>query len=128
MNKKFRLHYVRHLGNFHWPQLILAGSILCVSAAARASDPLSTPAAGPATTSAVNNNGQRVFDVKTYGAAGDRSTDDTAAIRSAITAASATGGVVFFPPGVFVLPSLLTCKSLTNVSFQGSGRSTTILK
>ena len=68
------------------------------------------------------------FNVKTYGAVGDGSTDDTAAIQSAITAASATGGTVFFPPGVFRLSSLLTCKSLNNVSFQGSGKSTTILK
>src|SRR6266576_5624046 len=45
------------------------------------------------------------FNVKTYGAVGDGATDDTAAILSAITAASATGGTVFFPPGVFVLPS-----------------------
>ena len=32
------------------------------------------------------------FNVKTYGAVGDGSTDDTAAILSAITAASATAG------------------------------------
>ena len=128
MNNKFRLDCVRHLVSFHWLQLILAGSILCVSAAARASDTMSPPAAGPATTSTVNDSGEQIFDVKTYGAVGDGSTDDTAAIRSAMTAASATGGVVFFPPGIFVLPSVLTCKSLNNVSFQGSGKSTTILK
>ena len=91
-----------------------------------------TPKAGNPTTTndmtgpSPDKSGQ--FNVKTYGAVGDGSTDDTAAIRSAITAASATGGTVFFPPGVFVLPNLLTCKSLNNVSFQGSGKSTTILK
>jgi parallel beta-helix repeat protein len=118
VNNNIRIGYAGDLGIFYWLRLILAASLLWLSATARAS----------ATTSTVNANGGQVFDVKTYGAVGDGSTDDTAAIQSAITAASATGGTVFFPPGVFVLPSLLTCKSLNNVSFQGSGKSTTILK
>src|SRR5215470_10435688 len=110
--------YAGDSGSFYWLRLILAAGLFSLSATARASD----------TTPTVNANEEQVFDVKAYGAVGDGSTDDTAAIRSAITAASATGGTVFFPPGVFVLPSLLTCKSLNNVSFQGSGKSTTILK
>jgi parallel beta-helix repeat protein len=128
----------------HWLWLILIASILWLSLAARASDKqpkpnptpfptlaitfVPTPSETRAPTSAVNDSGEQVFNVKTYGAVGNGSTDDTAAIRSAIRAASATGGIVFFPPGVFVLPSLLTCKSLNNVSFQGSGQSITILK
>jgi polygalacturonase len=128
---------------FHW-LLILVASILWLSPAARASDKqpkpnptqaptpaiafLPTPTETRAPTSAVNDSGGQVFNVKTCGAVGNGSTNDTAAIRSAITAASATGGIVFFPRGVFVLPSLLTCKSFNNVSFQGSGKSITILK
>jgi len=142
VNNNIRFGYAEGSGSFHWLQLILAASILWLSAAALASDkqpnptpfptpsiaftPTSTGTAAPNST--VNDNGGQVFNVKTYGAVGDGSTDDTAAIRSAITAASATGGTVSFPPGVFVLPSLLTCKSLNKVSFQGSGKSTTILK
>lgn len=45
-----------------------------------------------------------VYNVRTYGATGDGSTDDTAAIQAAINAmyASATkGGVVFFPAGTY---------------------------
>ena len=127
MNNNIRLGYAGDSGSFHWLQLILAASILWLSVTpAIAFTP--TPTQTPAPNSTVNDNGGQVFNVKTYGAVGDGSTDDTAAIQSAITAASATGGIVFFPPGVFVLPSLLTCKSLNNVSFQGSGESTTILK
>jgi polygalacturonase len=140
VNNNIRLGYAGDSGSFHW--LVLAASILWLSAAARASDnqpdptPFPTPAISftptstetPAQNSTVNDNDRQVFNVKKYGAVGDGSTDDTAAIQSAITAASATGGIVFFPPGVFVLPSLLTCRSLNNVSFQGSGKSTTILK
>jgi len=146
VNTNIHLGYAGDSGSFHWLHLILAASILWLPAAARASDKqlkttpdptpfptlanasMPTTTETPAPSSTVNDNGEQVFDVKTYGAVGDGSTDDTAAIRSAITAASATGGTVFFPAGVFVLPSLLTCKSLNNVSFQGSGKSTTILK
>jgi hypothetical protein len=58
-----------------------------------------------------------VFD---YGATGDGVTDDYADIASAISACSAAGGgVVFLPPGVFLISSLLTVPS--SVSLQGSG-------
>ncbi|MGD0516405.1 MAG: glycoside hydrolase family 28 protein [Thermoguttaceae bacterium] len=51
--------------------------------------------------------GQRVFDVKTYGASGDGKTPDTAAINKAIGAASAAGGgTVFFPAGVYLSGSI----------------------
>lgn len=145
MNNNIRLGFAGDSGSFHCLRLILAVSLLSLSLGARASDkqlnstpsltPLSSanaspppPSKTPGPNSTVNENGERVFDVKTYGAVGDGSTDDTAAIQSAITAASATGGIVFFPPGVFVLRSLLTCRSLNNVSFQGSHKSTTVLK
>ncbi|MDF2652326.1 MAG: hypothetical protein K0Q73_8131, partial [Paenibacillus sp.] len=42
------------------------------------------------------------YNVKDYGATGNGYTDDTVAIRSAISAA-ANGGVVFFPDGSYVL-------------------------
>src|SRR5690349_23654276 len=45
-------------------------------------------AAGPAVS---------VIDVGAYGARGDGSTDDTAAIQSAINAAASISGTVFFP-------------------------------
>lgn len=38
------------------------------------------------------------FNVTTYGAKGDGATDDTASINSAIAAAGAVGGTVYFPP------------------------------
>lgn len=42
-----------------------------------------------------------VYNVRTYGAKGDGSTDDTAAIEAAITAAG-TNGSVYFPEGVYI--------------------------
>lgn len=138
MNNNIRLGFAGDSGSVQRLPLILAVGILLFSIAARASDKqpnstaflsqavasTTTASETPAPNSSVNENGDQVFNVKAYGAVGDGSTDDTAAIQSAITAASATGGTIFFPPGVFVLPSLLTCRSLNNISFQGSGKST----
>lgn len=42
------------------------------------------------------------FDVKAYGAVGDGATDDTAAIQAAINAA-VSGGVIYFPLGVYAI-------------------------
>lgn len=66
-----------------------------------------------------------VFDVKTYGALGDGVTDDTAAINRAITAASGAftpRGIVWFPPGSYLVSSTLTIR--TNVVFMGAGMGT----
>ena len=46
------------------------------------------------------------FNVKDHGAKGDGSTDDTAAVQEAITAASKAGGTVYFPAGKYkVVPT-----------------------
>ncbi len=60
-----------------------------------------------ATTLPVIDNGGQVFNVKAYGANGNGTTDDTAAIQAAITAAVVTGGTVFFPPGTYDITSTL---------------------
>lgn len=39
------------------------------------------------------------YNVKNYGATGNGTTDDTAAIQAALNAVPATGAMVFFPPG-----------------------------
>lgn len=55
------------------------------------------------------------FNVKTYGAVGNGSTDDTTAVQSAIdAAASAGGGVVYFPRGVYVIGGALQDTSRSN--------------
>lgn len=56
----------------------------------------------------IRDKGGQVFNVKAYGAVGDGSTDDTSAIQSAINAAIAAGGSVFFPRGTYVVTSSLT--------------------
>jgi polygalacturonase len=55
-----------------------------------------------------------VYSVKTYGAAGDRKTLDTAAIQKTIdAAASAGGGTVFFPAGSFLSGTIFLKSNVT---------------
>jgi hypothetical protein len=71
---------------------------------------------------------QRAISVKdpSFGATGNGSTDDTTAIQNAITAATAAGGgVVWFPPGTYVVSNLLID---SNVWICGSGVDATVLK
>jgi hypothetical protein len=57
--------------------------------------------------SVVQDAGGQVFNVRAYGAKGDGAADDTTAIKTAIHAASAHGGEVFFPPGTYLISSPL---------------------
>src|SRR3569623_1756330 len=79
--------------------------------------------------------GEIVFDVKAYGATGNGSTDDTAAIQSAVAACQAAGGgIVWFPKGTYKLVtnpiklysgSGATLVSYQNITFYGAGGSIT---
>lgn len=54
----------------------------------------------------------QIYSVTDYGAVGNNTADDTAAIQAAITACGAGGGgIVFFPPGFYKTTSALTVTS-----------------
>jgi hypothetical protein len=68
-----------------------------------------------------------VYNVRdpAYGAKGDGTTDDTAAVAAAITAATATGGTVYFPRGTYIS----TTQTLaTRVNLIGAGVGETVIK
>ncbi len=67
-----------------------------------------------------------IVNVKAYGAVGDDSTNDTAAVLAAIAAIPAGGGNLYFPPGAYrINTSALTgIPSNTLVSGAGKGAST----
>lgn len=75
-------------------------------------------------TAALFDKGGQVYDVKAYGAKGDGSTDDTAAVAAAISAA-ATGGKVYFPAGTYVT-STITLPS--GVWLVGAGYEATVVQ
>lgn len=60
----------------------------------------------------------RVFNVRSYGARGDGTTDDRATIQATVDAASsAGGGDVYFPPGTY----LCLCASGASINLYGVG-------
>lgn len=76
------------------------------------------------TTSGWANGSVDWINVKNFGATGDGSTDDALAIQDAIVAASS--GVVYFPPGTYVLGAPLSIS--TACTLLGAGRDMTILQ
>jgi hypothetical protein len=71
--------------------------------------------------------GSLVFNVMNYGATGNGTTDDTTAIKAAITAASVSGGIVFLPPGTYKVSSVMTINSPA-VSILGAGSGATFIR
>lgn len=65
------------------------------------------------------------FNVETYGATGDGSTDDTTAIQAAIDAASTAKSTVVFPAGTYLTGQLVW---KADVNIQGAGIGKTIIK
>jgi polygalacturonase len=67
------------------------------------------------------------FNVKDYGATGDGSTNDLTAINNASSAAStAGGGIVWFPPGTYMVNAPVLMR--TNVTLMGGGRGAATIK
>jgi hypothetical protein len=89
---------------------------------------------------------QQFVNVKHFGAKGDDLTDDTQAIQAALDSVQNTGGVVFFPKGVYRISQNFTCYNLdgysnptmeyraclvvkgNNVTLKGEGIGNTIIK
>lgn len=66
------------------------------------------------------------WNVKDFGALGDSTTNDTAAIVLAMAAVSAAGGgILYFPAGTYMVSALTR---LSKVSFWGAGHYSTIIK
>lgn len=69
----------------------------------------------------------RIFDVRSFGAAGDGRQDDGPAIEAALAAASlAAPSTVYFPPGVY--PSRRSFEAPSNVAWRGAGHRESVLK
>lgn len=70
--------------------------------------------------------GMYVFNVKSYGAAGDDATDDTTAIQAAIDAAELVNGKVYIPNGTYKFTTGLTVDSA--ITIEGEDERGAILK
>lgn len=69
------------------------------------------------------------FNVRTYGATGDGTTDDTSAVQDAIDACQANGGgVVAFPPGTYLTSGIRVDGGWQNgIEIRGSGFDSTAI-
>lgn len=68
--------------------------------------------------------GEIIYDVKAYGAKGDGTTHDSTAINATV-AAMTNGGVLYFPPGTYIIDATINVPSYVIV--RGSGRRSTRL-
>lgn len=68
-----------------------------------------------------------VFNVTSYGAKGNGTTNSSPAIISAIAAAQAHGGEVYIPAGKFLIMNKILIPAGTGITISGAGRSETTL-
>jgi hypothetical protein len=66
----------------------------------------------------LSNRSTDFVSVKDYGAVGDGTTDDTAAIQAAIAACA--GRTIFFPSGAYLVSAQLSIASRTTLAFEGA--------
>lgn len=66
-----------------------------------------------------------IYNVKYYGATGNGVTDDTTNVQTAVTAACAVGGTVYFPPGVYIVTNINASGCTNGVALIGAGVSNT---
>lgn len=66
------------------------------------------------------------INVKAFGAVGDGNTDDTAAIKAAVTELNTNGGVLYFPAGHYVLNDTLNITK-TGAHVKGAGNHATYI-
>lgn len=67
-----------------------------------------------------------VTDVRDYGATGDGSTDDTAAIAAAVSAAHTAGNSIYFPAGEYLVTAFPTLNDYDTIHGDGADKSTVI--
>jgi parallel beta-helix repeat protein len=68
---------------------------------------------------------QREFNIRDYGAVGDGTTNDSAALQSAITAAEVSGGKVLIPQGNF--KSILPQITVGGITIEGTGKKSRLI-
>ena len=73
--------------------------------------------------------GGQVYNVRAtpYNAVGNGINDDTEGIRAAYAAAGATGGILYFPPGTYVITSQIVMNQ-ANVTWRGAGMHASVIK
>lgn len=85
-------------------------------------------AGATATTRTIESKLRDVVSAKDYGAVGDGSTNDTAAIQAAIDSLPANGGTVYLPSGTYLVSTLIMPNDPKRVNLVGESMWSTVLK
>ena len=104
------------------------GTVWTIDSGLPASRSSFTQSGTGATARTVDSKLKDVVSVKDFGAVGDGTTDDTAAIQSAIDALPANGGTVFVPVGTYLVGTLIFPNDPKVVNLVGAGQHSTILQ
>jgi Pectate lyase superfamily protein len=89
-----------------------AGDLHCSSLGTNQNISLNTSGSGATVITNLLDKGGQAFNVKAYGAKGDGTADDTAAFQNAESGAhTATGGIIFVPPGTYKLTASLSLQA-----------------
>jgi hypothetical protein len=97
-------------------------SVLLLCAAGMPAHGAPPKPSGPATYAQGGESPPMLFDVRRYGAKGDGTTDDTAAVTRAVAALNAAGaGTLFFPAGTYKTAGGFVVTVPATVSGEGSG-------
>ena len=86
-----------------------------------------TPAGTGAVTTTVQTKLRESVSVLDFGAVGDDTADDTAAIQAAITSLSSTGGAIYFPVGRYKVTSPISVTT-DQIRLHGDGPRTSVLR
>jgi hypothetical protein len=107
--------------SYRSPSGNLISSDVSNGALAIAPDPTATPIPSPTPTLTPTPVPPTALNVRDYGATGNGTTDDTAAVQSAITAAAAGGGIVYFPAGTYLVQPLTVPGGVVLQGVNGQG-------
>ena len=66
------------------------------------------------------------INIKDYGATGLGVASDAAYINTAIAALGTSGGIIYFPPGTYLVDAAITASSQDNLTIRGAGDTTVI--
>ncbi len=102
------------------------GPVLNTPTSPTATHPATTPP--PPATATTTATPAGAFNVTQYGAKGNGTADDTAAIQRAIAAVPAAGGTVFFPVGTYIVNPAAGIKIKSNLRLVGASATTATLK